>query len=390
MTHRIPYLGGLALVAVTSLLAGCGGDGGGGPSGGSATVAGTVTNALTDTPLAGATVSVGSLQATTDASGNFSLPGVSEGAAVTIQCVLTGFVDYETVVALASGSNTVNIELTRQEVFNFGGFALYAPAGAEQIRGVIVALGGPNTTGFVTGGPFLGAPNPQLEAALQAQGRLLRALATDSGLAILGMSETGVSDGAVTDQRILSALGTAASVSNRPELSSAFLLLLGISGGGPEAYGLTMRLPARVAALLLKVPAVFNELPTPEARLVPTYMNLAANDEVVSNEGTIFAFQTNRALGALWGIAVEPEIGHGQLTDESQAVATNWLRVMVGLRLPAAAGGALRNVTEDSGWLGNRATYEVAPFASYAGDPLVASWLPTQATAQEWRDLVTP
>jgi pimeloyl-ACP methyl ester carboxylesterase len=219
---------------------------------------------------------------------------------------------------------------------------------------------------------------------------VLRALATDSSLAILGTSETGVPDHSATDQQILSALGTAASVSNRPEVGSAFLLLVGISGGAPEAFGFTVRLPGRIAALLLRVPSNLLALPLAESRLVPTYMVLAENDVTVSNQGTTFVFETNRALRALWGMAVEPGTVHFQLTAESQAVQTSWLKAMVGLRLPAAAGGALRSVSEDAGWLGNRSTNAIAPFATYTGDPLVASWLPTAAVAQEWRDLVTP
>lgn len=62
----------------------------------------------------------------------------------------------------------------------------------------------------------------------------------------------------------------------------------------------------------------------------------------------------------------------------------------MGIGLPATSGDALRAVSLNSGWLGSLDTREIAPFASHAGDPLVASWLPTEVTAQGWQALVTP
>jgi hypothetical protein len=71
-------------------------------------------------------------------------------------------------------------------------------------------------------------------------------------------------------------------------------------------------------------------------------------------------------------------------------VMMSWLATTLGLRLPASPGGALRSEAESSGWLGDQTTYEIAPFASFGGDPAVASGLPTAATAAEWQGLVTP
>jgi hypothetical protein len=56
------------------------------------------------------------------------------------------------------------------------------------------------------------------------------------------------------------------------------------------------------------------------------------------------------------------------------------------LRLPQTGSSALVDVAETSGWLGNRATGEAAPWAEYAGDQRAASWFPTQATADAWEN----
>jgi hypothetical protein len=57
------------------------------------------------------------------------------------------------------------------------------------------------------------------------------------------------------------------------------------------------------------------------------------------------------------------------------------------LRLGSAAFDPLRPITESSGWLGDPGS-GAAPWAEYLGDPASASWLPSQATAEEWEAFV--
>ena len=146
-----------------------------------------------------------------------------------------------------------DIGLTRIEVFEFGDFALYVPASVGPTRGVILALGGPNTRAFVTGKP-VGAPVPAVEEALQALGLSFRTLASASGLAVLGTSLAAMANDASSDQLLLDALQTAGELSGRPDLPAAPVLMYGMSGGAPQASGFTVRNPERVAGLFLKVP----------------------------------------------------------------------------------------------------------------------------------------
>ncbi len=71
----------------------------------------------------------------------------------------------------------------------FGDFALHVPANVNHVRGILVALGGPNTRGFALGTPF-GAP-PAVEASFQELGAMFRDLAAERGLAILGSGRFG-------------------------------------------------------------------------------------------------------------------------------------------------------------------------------------------------------
>ncbi|MDQ3082888.1 MAG: carboxypeptidase-like regulatory domain-containing protein, partial [Gemmatimonadota bacterium] len=178
------------------------------------TLTGTVTNPATGRPVAGAAVSVGAAIVTTGADGRFNVPDLAMGPA-TLRCTATGFADFEAPVTVTSGIVTQDVGLTRIEVFEFGDFALYVPATVDTTRGIILALGGPNTKGFANGKPF-GAPIPAVEASLQALGQQFRALASARGLAVLGTSRSAMANGAASDQVLLDGIATAAAMSGRP------------------------------------------------------------------------------------------------------------------------------------------------------------------------------
>lgn len=379
---------GLLLLS-TCLVASCGRDGGGPPAS-VATVSGTVTSAASGAQVAGATVSIGSAQATSDANGHFELSGVRTGAAVEIECARPGFQAYSATIAVEEGSNSHDIALTAQELYTFTDFVLYVPAGIPKVRGVIVALGGPDTRAFVDGRPSGTGVDPDLEAALQTLGGQLRALARDSGLVVVGSGQANYPDAAATDALVLSALQSAATASGRAELSSAPLIMLGFSAGAAEAFGLTERQATRTAAFALTVPVRLNTSLAVSSRAVPGFLALHENDSQVDIPLTTQQFLGNRANGALWSLSVEPELVHGALSDEGRTALVNWITTAVGVRLPATVGGALRSVEESSGWLGNQTTFDIASYATYAGDKQQASWLPTSATASDWRGIALP
>jgi hypothetical protein len=121
-----------------------------GPSGPTGSIAGTVLNASTDQPLEGATVSAGSIQTTTDANGRYDLAGVPVGPAVTMRSQRLGFVAYTEDIAVQQGSNTHDIPMTRQSLYELPGVAVYVPPDVSTVRGVILQLGGEDTRGVAT------------------------------------------------------------------------------------------------------------------------------------------------------------------------------------------------------------------------------------------------
>ncbi len=376
----------LFVLGTVSIL-GCGGDDGG-PSGSTGTISGTVTSALSGAALAGATVAAGTLQAPSDANGQYELTGVRTGSVV-IGAGRPGFQPYSATITVQEGSNAHNIMLSPQETYGYTDFALFVPAGVTQVRAVIVALGGPDTRAFVDGRPA-GAPSPAAEAATQALGIGLRTLAQDSGFAILGTGLSGLPNEGTNDGLLLGALQTGAALSGHPELSTAPLIPLGISGGGPEAFGLTIRQVARVAAFALRNPSAMSDFLFAAVQQVPGYINLSGADGQVDNAATTQVFLDNRADGAIWELALEPDAEHYVSSADARAVLIQWIAAASGLRLPASPGGALRGVAESSGWLGNRATYDTAPFASYPDDASQASWLVNAEVAGAWKVFVTP
>lgn len=372
----------LLLLGAVALTAACDDDlvGPEGPEG--PAVAGTVTASATGDPVAGARVAIGSATATTGTDGRFELTGLTPGPA-TLEATAIGFEDSEIPVTISSSRLTRNVSLTRIERFEFGDFALYVPATASQARGVLLALGGPDTRGFATGSPF-GAPVPQVEAALQALGEAFRTLAAEHELAVLGTSRAGLPNSASEDVRLLEAVREGATRSGRPELEGAPLLLYGMSGGGPEASGFAARRPELAAGLFLKVPAGLESLANGAGALrVPTYVVLAELDAFVDNSALRAGFTASRGAGGLWALALEPGVPHHSVTPAHRDLTIHWMNEVLTLRLGTTASEPLRDLVESAGWIGVHSTRRVEPWSGDA-DRMDSSWLPSRATAEEW------
>ncbi len=262
----------------------------------------------------------------------------------------------------------------------FGDFALYVPADVEHVRGILLALGGPDTRGFAAGTPF-GAP-PPVEPRLQELGAMLRELATERGLAILGSRRGGpfaYPDGAASDQQLSDGIAQAAALSGHPELADARLLLYGISQGAPEAVGFAQRNPQRVGALFLKVPLGAGPL-TGDALDIPGYIVLHERDDLVDNATLRARFAAYRAAGAPWALALEPGALHASLSPAERDVTLAWMRTIV----PLWDAGPFRQRMPQVGWFGDPLSGEIAHAGKFTGDLATASWFPMQRLATQW------
>lgn len=367
------------------LLVACG-DSSGPDRGATATLSGTVRAAGGAAVLENAQIRIGTQQVTSDASGHFELTGLSVGT-VTVQAQRPGYLSAQATVTLSAGANTHDFALTVQEIYESGANAIYVPGGVGPLRGVIIILGGPITSGFVTGERIAPLDNPDLELSLQALAASLRALATSSHVALFGSTTTGMANSAASDNALFAAISSFAASSGHPEMAVAPVLLFGLSGGAPESAGLVSRHPERAIGLLERVPTSVTALTAPAALAVPTFVMQAELDEVVDNMAVGTIYSANRSLGGLWALAVELGIGHHVATSRGNAAAAGWISVALTLRLPVTPGDPLIALDQPSGWLGNQTTLEVAPWADYTDDRSTASWLLSQLAATSWQGL---
>ncbi len=263
----------------------------------------------------------------------------------------------------------------------YGVYAVHVPANVKQVRGVLLALGGPDTRGFADGTPFR-APIPAVEASLQQLGAMFRDLAAERGLAIVGTGRFGLNpfpNSAASDQQLFDALAQAAALTDRPELADAPILVYGLSGGGPEAVGLTERHPDRVSALMLRVPVIAGPL-TGRALSIPAILFLAENDVVVNNTQLRAAFHAHRAAGAPWAMATERGAIHFTFSAAQRDLTVAWMRAV----LPLGKAGPFSETAPQVGWLVEHATGAIAPMAAFSGDRSMASWLPHRPLAEQW------
>ncbi len=384
IARRLTF-GGATLTLL--FLPACGGPGPG-PDENSGTLSGVVRAVESQAALADATVSVGTREAMSDENGHYELTELSVGTA-TVRATRPGYMASEEAVTISAGANTHDFALTAQEIFTFGSYSIYVPAGVGPLRGAIISLGGGVTTsGFVTGGP-LEPGNPTLEQSLQALGASLRTLAKTSRVALLGTTIHSLANSGASDAALFSALASAGEASGHAELTDAPVLTFGLDAGGQESIGLASRAPTRTVGVLVRVPTSVPGITDPSVLAVPTFVMLSGQDNPTVNASVQATFSANRSHGGLWALAVEPGVQHAEATAQGNAANVSWIQTALALRLPATAGDPLVALDESSGWLGNQTTLDIAAWADYAGDRAAASWLLNQSAATSWKILGT-
>lgn len=380
--------GGAALALLLTIA--CGDSSGPGSGNEATTLSGTVRAAEPATALSGAIVTAGTLQVTSDADGRFELSGLATGP-VTVQVRRPGYTQTQAGLTLTAGANSHDFTLTAQEVYQIGPTAVYVPTGAGPIRGAIVVLGGPLTSGLVTGEPISspGLP-PEHEQGLQSMGADLRALARSARVALIGTRTIAMENSPVSDDGIFAALANAATLAGRPELAGAPVLMVGLSAGSPEAAGLASRHPERAIGLLVRVPTAVTALTPGPASGVPAFVMQAQLDQIDRNAAVRSTFSANRSQGALWALGVELAVAHEDVSSLGNGTMAGWLASVLEVRLPASSGAPLVALAESSGWLGNQATLDIAGWADYPGDRTSASWLLSAPEAASWKRLGSP
>ena len=276
-----------------------------------------------------------------------------------------------------------------QTLFTHGNVVAYLPPGVTEYKAAIVFLPGlrdPATGLDLDSRPLVSGASAVCSIWCSSQHRATvrsRALQlADGKVALVGT--TTLIDNAAAYQTLLSAISDFATQSSHPELASIPIFFVGHSQGGCTAYGFTRVHGARVAGFMTMKGGCHFQGPPAAATSVPGYFLIGAQDAPHRFENITGVFEQGRAMGAPWSISIDalqhdPIMDFDMLFDYADAILT--------ARLPLTSGGALRAVTETAGWLGNRSSGAIAPYACFSSNRSSASWLPSQKTALNWQQM---
>ena len=342
-----------------------------------------------DVPVPGATITVGAVSVTSAPNGTFEARNVPTGATL-VRVTAPGFEPAEQVLVIQQGENYLLKSLWRvNQMFETDGFLVYVPSGVTTVRGVFFPLlgGSLDTRPLIRDdlAPYQSFP---LSGDVREYRLRIMQLARAHSLAII--ATTTRPDATVN---LLRALEVVSTMSGRPELANAPVMLHGHSASACPAYDFALRSPERVIGFVITKAAPCLAPDATAAITVPAYLIFGETDPALPDAAARMTvlFEQHRALGAVWALAVERDAGHETVANRN--LLFNWMEDVVTRRLPAAITPGtpvqLRLLDAESGWLGDRASQGIAEFACYTGNKLAASWLPSERTARDWQAMVS-
>jgi hypothetical protein len=217
---------------------------------------------------------------------------------------------------------------------------------------------------------------------------------------------------------LFSALAEFAEISNRPELASVKLILLGFSGTGSLVARLADFAPDRVGAVISTNPGHFEPLGmdtislSPKAALIPQLILAGSADAVSGTQRPYSYFQRHFDRGAPWTFVVQNRVPHCCVMN-AKALILDWLDAIVIQRATRNAGryGFIRTTATDvtdcpgqsppvrpswcrskkDAWGGENWSVVIVAVRHRQSPPegmLLAGWLPTDTFARRWARFV--
>jgi pimeloyl-ACP methyl ester carboxylesterase len=275
-------------------------------------------------------------------------------------------------------------------------YRIWIPEGAPRVRGVIVHQHGCGA----------GACKGGLTAADDLH---WQALARKWDCALLGPSyhqEDSQNCRLWCDPRLgsektyLRALSEFATRSGRPELATAPWCLWGHSGGGTWASLMLNLHPERIVAVWLRSGTSFGSwekegLPSAGKAAAVWSVPVVGNPGIKERDDKRFSGAWTGALSHVKGtlakggpalFAPDPRSNHE--CADSRYLAIPYFDACLAMRLPAAAGGALRPVDRSGAWLAEPLGDVAVPAVAFTGKREEALWLPNEAVAKAWMEYV--
>ena len=257
---------------------------------------------------------------------------------------------------------------------------IFLPAKVNRAQAVIVVIGWGR--GFDV---YQDSEWRKLSAVLQAgllQARITPIDTETQGGPFVNSADRGGGDG------LLMLMERLAQESGHQELANAPLLLWAHSAAGGFGPSFASAHPDRTIGFITyhsggratTVPKALSQ--------VPALFLKGGKD--TSNIGDLNDFASSgRAVGAPWTFSLDPEATHGDIEylEKAYALMIPWVKAVFQQRL-SADGSTLRPITDTSAWMGNNQTGEVAPYGSFPGSKVEASWLPDELSARAWQALL--
>lgn len=353
---------------------------------GAATVSGVV-RAATGDIIEDAMVSIGNATARTGADGRFELQNLPVGS-TTIVTSAPRFEERSVNVTLHAGTNVHDIVLLLQTMFTQQNVLVYLPPGRDEYRAAIVFL--PGLRDPATGNPL---DSRRLVSGASGTGCSIWCLPAEveevkqRSLGLAGGNVALVGTTTLLDlpsdyDKLLQALTQVGTQSLHPELANIPILFVGHSQGGCTAYGFSRAHAARTAGFVTMKGGCHNPGPAGAAATVPAFFLIGRFDEPHRVANITPVFERGRAAEAPWSLSTDA-FGHGPIVDF--ALLFDWIDAILAARLPTTAGTPLRAMTVTAGWLGDRSTGAISPYACYGADRSIPSWLPSREAALGWQ-----
>ncbi|MHC5065328.1 MAG: alpha/beta hydrolase family protein [Planctomycetota bacterium] len=279
-------------------------------------------------------------------------------------------------------AQTFDVSLEPGANYDKANFRLWVPKDLERLHAALVLVPGSNGDG---------------RGQVEDEG--WQKLAKKHGLALVGVQMTDrrheqmfieeyVDVKRGSGDALLQALEKLAKDSEHPELAKAPLLFWGMSAGGQFNYEFALWKPERTLAFVVNKGGIYYSAQASKAaQMVPGMFFIGETDLEYRNDIIAGIFAINRRAGALWALAVEPGVGH-QVAG-SKALALEFYDKVISMRLPEAGDGKLLDMDRDAGFIADPKTKEILPAADAPRTSYPTSWLPTEALANSWRELVS-
>ncbi len=273
------------------------------------------------------------------------------------------------------------------ELFTYGSAVALLPTGISEYRAAIVFL--PGLRDPATGKPLdsrglvSGTSGGACSIWCSTDKAEVRSRALQlAGGAVALIGTTTLEDNPGSYATLIKALSELGTQSQHPELSNIPIFFVGHSMGGCTAYGFSRVHGARVAGFFSMKGGCHNPAPAAAAADVPGHFLIGEQDEQYRRENITGVFEAGRADGAPWAISIDP-FQHGPILDFD--LLFDWIDTVLAARLPPTPGAPLQAITVTEGWLGDRSSGAISPYACFSSTRSLASWLPSQETALSWQ-----